>query len=123
MASPRSLAAALVISTPSMEMVPDVQSSSPAISRSSVDFPQPDGPTNTTNSPSLMSKSMDGMMLASPNFLPTLSRRMLPMDVLASPKTSPLLAHTILIPAPQGRGHDGHFDRTVLPALLAAGLN
>ena len=32
-----------------------VTSSSPAIMRSSVDLPQPDGPTRTTNSPSAMS--------------------------------------------------------------------
>ncbi|CSC43428.1 Uncharacterised protein [Vibrio cholerae] len=31
---------------------PDVMSSKPAIQRSSVDLPQPEGPTNTTNSPS-----------------------------------------------------------------------
>ena len=35
-----------------MWIAPDVTSSSPAIIRSSVDLPQPDGPTSTTNSPS-----------------------------------------------------------------------
>jgi hypothetical protein len=35
--------------------VPEVTSSSPAIRRSSVDLPQPDGPTKTTNSPSSIS--------------------------------------------------------------------
>ena len=38
----------------------DVVSSRPAISRSSVDLPQPDGPTKTTNSPSSMSRSRGG---------------------------------------------------------------
>ena len=36
----------------------EVISSSPAIMRSSVDLPQPDGPTKTMNSPDLMSRSM-----------------------------------------------------------------
>ena len=37
---------------------PSVMSSSPAIIRSAVDLPQPDGPTRITNSPSLISKFM-----------------------------------------------------------------
>jgi hypothetical protein len=37
---------------------PSVMSSSPAIIRSAVDFPQPDGPTRIMNSPSLMSRSI-----------------------------------------------------------------
>ena len=35
-----------------MKMSPEVGASSPAIMRRSVDLPQPDGPTSTTNSPS-----------------------------------------------------------------------
>src|SRR5215471_709956 len=35
-----------------MEMTPSVTSSRPAIIRKSVDFPQPEGPTSTMNSPS-----------------------------------------------------------------------
>src|SRR5580765_2920264 len=41
-----------VTSRPPMEIVPPVVSSSPAISRRSVDLPQPEGPTSTMNSPS-----------------------------------------------------------------------
>src|SRR4029453_17111238 len=41
-----------VTSTPPIETVPSVTSSRPAIIRKSVDFPQPDGPTSTMNSPS-----------------------------------------------------------------------
>src|SRR5438876_5927761 len=37
-------------------MVPDVGASNPAIKLSKVDFPQPEGPKNTTNSPSLTSR-------------------------------------------------------------------
>ena len=39
-----------------MSMSPEVMSSSPTIIRSSVDFPQPDGPTRIMNSPSAMSR-------------------------------------------------------------------
>ena len=35
-----------------MVIVPEEIASSPATMRKSVDFPQPDGPTRTTNSPS-----------------------------------------------------------------------
>src|SRR5690606_35644082 len=47
-----------VTSCPSMTTRPDVESSSPAMTRSSVDFPQPEGPTKTTNSPSSTSRSI-----------------------------------------------------------------
>ncbi len=40
---------------PAISMVPAVISSSPATMRRSVDFPQPDGPTMTRNSPSATS--------------------------------------------------------------------
>src|SRR5882672_947647 len=43
---------------PSTRISPSVMSSSPAIIRSVVDLPQPDGPTSTTNSLSEMSRSM-----------------------------------------------------------------
>ncbi|MHC2523904.1 hypothetical protein ACVIEM_000989 [Rhizobium leguminosarum] len=71
MARPRSDGAFSVASLPSMTILPPETSSSPAISRSSVDLPQPDGPTKTTNSPSLMSRSIEGMTLASPKTLET----------------------------------------------------
>ena len=43
---------------PSIEIVPELIVSSPEMQRSSVDFPQPDGPTKTTNSPDSMSRLM-----------------------------------------------------------------
>ena len=42
---------------PATRTVPEVMSSRPAIMRSAVVFPQPEGPTKTTNSPSAMSRS------------------------------------------------------------------
>jgi hypothetical protein len=44
--------------SPRRAISPRVGTPSPAISRSSVDLPQPDGPSSPTNSPSAMSRSM-----------------------------------------------------------------
>ncbi len=52
----RSLGGRSFTTRPPMEIVPEVISSSPAIDRSAVDLPQPDGPTSTMNSPSVMSR-------------------------------------------------------------------
>src|SRR5450759_213141 len=54
---------------PPIKSSPEVMSSSPAIARSRVDFPQPDGPTKTTNSPSLISRSMPCNISRLPNDL------------------------------------------------------
>ena len=43
---------------PPISMVPSWASSSPAMVRSRVDFPQPEGPTSTVNSPDGTSRSM-----------------------------------------------------------------
>ncbi len=50
MAMPRSAAAMVFIDLPPINCSPEVISSSPAIMRSRVDLPQPDGPTKTTSS-------------------------------------------------------------------------
>ena len=55
MAMSRWRGASSVTSTPPIETAPAVTSSSPAIIRSSVDLPHPDGPTSTMNSPSATS--------------------------------------------------------------------
>jgi hypothetical protein len=52
MAMPRFAGGRSLTDLPSIIISPLVTSSSPAIIRSSVDLPQPDGPTKTTNSPS-----------------------------------------------------------------------
>src|SRR5471030_942079 len=51
----------------SMAMLPAVMSSRPASIRSIVDFPQPDGPTRTMNSPSAMSSEMPCRTGVAPN--------------------------------------------------------
>jgi hypothetical protein len=58
MAKPRSAGPVSLTRLPSMDSSPSVISSSPAIMRSRVDLPQPDGPTNTTSSRSATSRSM-----------------------------------------------------------------
>ena len=52
MATPRSDGASRVTSRVPIRMAPPEIPSSPAIARSSVDLPQPEGPTKTQNSPS-----------------------------------------------------------------------
>src|SRR5688572_20421463 len=52
-----------------MRSSPDVMSSRPAIMRSRVDLPQPEGPTKTQNSPSSILRSMPWITSASPNVL------------------------------------------------------
>ena len=58
MAMSRSFGALLFTTLPPMRSSPSVMSSRPAIMFSVVDFPQPDGPTRMTNSPSAMSRLM-----------------------------------------------------------------
>ena len=55
MATSRSLGARSLMTRPSIWISPPEISSSPATMRSVVDFPQPDGPTSTMNSPGWMS--------------------------------------------------------------------
>src|SRR4051794_2615390 len=54
----RSFGATALTSRSSMRISPSLTVSSPAIIASNVDFPQPDGPTSATNSPSPASRSM-----------------------------------------------------------------
>src|SRR2546421_4977678 len=54
----RSFGARWLTTSPPMTISPSVMSSRPAIMRSAVDFPHPDGPTRIMNSPSLMSRLM-----------------------------------------------------------------
>src|SRR5215831_11053759 len=54
----RSFGGRSLTTSPPIEMLPEVTSSSPAIIRNVVLLPQPDGPTSTTNSVSGISRSM-----------------------------------------------------------------
>ena len=55
---PRPDGGSAVTSLPSISIAPRLVSSSPEIRRRSVDFPQPEGPTKITNSPSFISRSI-----------------------------------------------------------------
>src|SRR5262249_29553160 len=76
---PRLAGGTSLTSTPSISIRPPFTSSRPAISRSNVDLPQPDGPTKTTNSPPSISRSTEGMIVTSPNDLLTPRRTILPL--------------------------------------------
>ncbi len=58
MAMPRLTGGRSLTLRPSMTMSPAVVASRPAIIRSNVDLPQPEGPTKTTNSPFFTSSWM-----------------------------------------------------------------
>src|ERR1700733_15566880 len=58
MAMSRSLGGRSLTISPPIKMSPEVSSSRPAIMRSVVDLPQPEGPTSTTNSLSGISRLM-----------------------------------------------------------------
>src|SRR3982074_3973100 len=68
----RSFGGTSLTTSPPIMMSPSVISSRPAVMRSVVDFPQPDGPTSTTNSWSAMSRSMPRTASTSSYFLTTL---------------------------------------------------
>src|SRR4051794_30222197 len=57
-----------------MEIFPSLTSSSPATRRSSVDLPQPDGPSSTTNFPAGARKLTRSTALTVPKRLVTFSR-------------------------------------------------
>jgi hypothetical protein len=57
----RSLGSTSLTRLPAIDTSPSVIVSSPAIMRSSVDLPQPEGPTMTMNSPSAMVASTPWM--------------------------------------------------------------
>ena len=69
MAMFRSFAATRLTTVSPIEISPAVMSSRPAIIRSRVDLPQPDGPTRTTNSLSAISTSMPWITSTGPKDL------------------------------------------------------
>src|SRR4051794_41109510 len=71
MAMPRLDGSTSFMRSPPISRSPAVIGSNPAIILSSVDFPQPDGPTKTTNSLRLMSRSTPLITSREPNDLRT----------------------------------------------------
>ena len=70
----RSFGARCVTLRSPIRMSPPLTVSSPAIIRSSVDLPHPDGPSNTTNAPSSMVRSMPCTTSTDPYALRTRSK-------------------------------------------------
>src|ERR1700712_85224 len=82
MAMPRSDGGAWLMSRSPIQTSPSDRVSSPAIMRSRVDLPHPEGPTNTTHSPSRMSRSTSCRTASAPNRLPTPRSRTFAMLLL-----------------------------------------
>src|SRR5690606_5792602 len=112
--------------SPSMSRLPPVIGSSPAIILSSVDFPQPEGPTKTTNSPGATSRSMPCTTCISPYFLKTFCRTTL-VDMLRNPLRQPtrifrVVRHDGEPPLLAGLGRMRHRgDDVERPARIRAG--
>src|SRR5918994_5000757 len=86
MAMSRSFGGTSLTTLSPMRISPSVISSSPAIIRSAVVFPHPEGPTSTMNSPSSMPRSKSSTARVSPYRLVTFSRTI-------SANVTPLTAH------------------------------
>ena len=71
MATPRFAGGTPRIGLPPIDTIPPLIGSRPQIMRSNVDFPQPDGPMKTRNSPCSIVRSIPGIMTFSPYFLET----------------------------------------------------
>src|SRR5215470_11511974 len=88
MAMSRSFGGTSLTTSPPIIISPSVMSSRPAIMRSVVDLPQPDGPTRTTNSWSAISRSM-------PRTASTSSKRLTILRNLTSAMVSSLGTSTL----------------------------
>src|SRR5690606_31381894 len=82
---PRRLGGKDVTSRPPISTRPSSAVSSPAMTRSSVVFPHPDGPRSTTHSPSLTSSDTPSRARTRPNVFPTFSTRMAAMVLTSRP--------------------------------------
>ena len=91
MAMSRSLGSTSLTTRSPMVSVPSEMSSRPAIMRSVVDLPQPDGPTNTMNSLSFISrlKSWTATTFLSYTFLTCSSFKLAIFAILPYPFTAP----------------------------------
>src|SRR5262245_41746411 len=67
MAMPRARGGASLTASPSMRIWPEVGISKPAMMRSNVVLPHPDGPSRTKNSPSRTAREMPSTAVTGPN--------------------------------------------------------
>src|ERR1700722_17511330 len=84
MAMPRLLGSRGVTSAPSISITPASVSSRPAMAFSSVDLPQPDGPSSTVKSPASIGRSMSLSTSNWPNDLESPGNETADMSALAS---------------------------------------
>src|SRR5205085_10151178 len=87
-AMPRAAGGRAVTSRPPMQTVPEVGASRPAMMRSVVDLPQPEGPSSTQNEPASTSNEMPSSARDSPQCLATFSSLMADTGAF-SPKMTP----------------------------------
>src|SRR5579864_2370434 len=126
MAMSRSEGSRLLTTLPPMEISPLETSSSPATMRSSVDLPQPEGPTMTTNSPSPISALTPWMTWFAfgprPYRLTTLRREIAAMLFLGIHETldEPFLHCQHDDGRRQHRQHGGGHDEVPVVCRLAA---
>ena len=110
MAMSRSLGGRSLTTRSPIRISPDVTCSSPASMRSSVDLPQPDGPTRTTNSPSAMSMETPCSTSTVPKDLRT--SRIVTTAMLRSP-----LSLSLTVAAHLGARNRLTVGRPALPAI------
>src|SRR6478609_11350596 len=105
MARLRSRGGRSLTTSPPMRIWPSLMSSKPTIIRSSVDFPQPEGPTRITNSPSAMSRLTPFTARNPSPYCLTMSLRV--MAAIGSPSWDGLRAWTSALDGALGQaGHD-----------------
>src|SRR5690349_9423579 len=113
MARPRFAGATSFMRAPSMKRSPLVISSRPATRRSSVDLPQPEGPTKTTNSRSSMASETPLITSTSPKRFLILSSwtvAIVPVSLALLHRAEREPAHELPLaqPAEDEDGRDGH---------------
>src|ERR1700676_5002705 len=99
MAMSRSFGGRSSTAKPPIRIVPPVAVSRPAISLRRVDFPQPEGPTRTMNSPSSMVRSMPWRTFTVPNALrtPLISIEAMPASFLALDRAGGQALHEVFL--------------------------
>ncbi len=113
MAMSRALGGTSLTTRPPMAMSPLEMFSSPAIMRSSVDLPQPEGPTRMTNSPSSISTETPCRISVAPNALRTFLMETLAMVLSFPPAAAQNLEIRVSLPVMNS-------SSTGLPALVCS---
>src|SRR4030081_3163264 len=108
MATSRSLGGRALTTRSPIAMVPPLTSSSPAIIRSVVDLPQPDGPTSTANAPSGIVRLTSRTAWTAPYRLWMLLSTTAAMEI---PRTSPNTQAGDYVSLPKEGDQQPRYDR------------